>query len=48
MEPRREDVEYEIDTTAGYLLMLTNEDAPNFRLLASTPADARDAAAGSR
>jgi oligopeptidase B len=33
--PRRENVEYEIDHNRGVLLMLTNDEAPNFRLLAS-------------
>src|SRR3984957_13196509 len=35
VEGRRPDVEYDIDHHRGYLLMLTNEDAPNFRLLAA-------------
>ena len=35
VEPRRDDIEYEIEHHRGFLLMLTNEEAPNFRLLAS-------------
>jgi oligopeptidase B len=35
VEPRRENVEYDVDHHQGFLLMLTNEDAPNFRMLAS-------------
>jgi oligopeptidase B len=35
VEARREDIEYDIDHHGGFLLMLTNEDAPNFRLVAS-------------
>jgi oligopeptidase B len=38
VEPRREDVEYEIDHHRGFLLMITNEHAPNFRLVASRAA----------
>jgi oligopeptidase B len=35
VEPRRDDIEYEIEHHRGFFLMITNEDAPNFRLLAS-------------
>jgi oligopeptidase B len=37
VEPRRDGIEYEVDHHQGFLLMITNEEAPNFRLLA-TPA----------
>jgi oligopeptidase B len=43
VEPRREDVEYDIDHHRGFLLMLTNENAPNFRLLASRAGDLKGA-----
>lgn len=33
--PRREDVEYEIEPHRGSLLMVTNDGAPNFKMLAS-------------
>jgi oligopeptidase B len=35
VEARRENVEYDVDHNSGVLLMLTNDQAPNFRLLAS-------------
>jgi oligopeptidase B len=41
VEPRRNNIEYEIDHHHGYLLLHTNENAPNFRLLAS-PEDSRN------
>jgi oligopeptidase B len=40
VEPRRDDIEYEVDHHRGFLLMLTSEDAPNFRLLASRAGEA--------
>jgi oligopeptidase B len=39
VEARRENVEYDVDHNHGVLLMLTNDEAPNFRMLAS-PDDA--------
>src|SRR5207302_9736509 len=38
IEPRRQDREYEVDHLGDHFLIVTNDDAPNFRLMA-TPVD---------
>ncbi|MFZ0668585.1 MAG: S9 family peptidase [Acidimicrobiales bacterium] len=35
VEERRDEIEYDIDHHHGFLIMVSNEDAPNFKMLAS-------------